>query len=236
MSQMEEIETLVREVLARLTTTAGQSSSVAQLADSQPLVPVANSTLAWSPRLLTQQALVDKLAGVQIVRVAQGTVVTPAARDLLRQHEVRLEIDGKIRATMPSQPQLVLGVAECRFSPASLMPRLKQQAVPTEQVAESGLPKVVEELADRVVHHGRVALLLTEESAAALCLANRRHGVRAALGNSTTMVSKALQSIGTNFLIVEPAGRSPFELCALASQFCAAPARQCPEAWKTHLT
>ena len=57
-----------------------------------------------------------------------------------------------------------------------------------------------------------MGVLLTGEAAAALCLANRRRGIRAALGSSVASIETAIASIGANLLIIDPAGQSAFVL------------------------
>lgn len=73
-----DIERVVQEVLRRL-------------AAMTPLSPVAASTtLSLSTRVVTMAALNRKLDGVQRVEVPYRAVVTPAARDYLRERGVQL--------------------------------------------------------------------------------------------------------------------------------------------------
>jgi hypothetical protein len=73
-----EIEIVVREVLRRLAAMA-----------PQPLAQA--STLSLSARVVTMAELKGKLQGVDRLQVPRRAVVTPAARDYLREHGVQLD-------------------------------------------------------------------------------------------------------------------------------------------------
>lgn len=81
----EQIDWIVREVIRRL-----QQQGVA-LGEA----PAASGNeLALSERVVTTATLERSLSGVALVRVAKGAVVTPAARDLLKEHNIRLVREG----------------------------------------------------------------------------------------------------------------------------------------------
>ena len=54
--------------------------------------------------------------------------------------------------------------------------------------------------------------LITDIPAAAVCLANRQRGVRAALGYSLAAVSEAVNMIAANLLVIDPRSRSLHEM------------------------
>jgi ribose 5-phosphate isomerase RpiB len=77
---------------------------------------------------------------------------------------------------------------------------------------------VVPELCDAVALGGQRGILLTAETAAGLCLANRRRGVRAALANDFATVEAALQSVATNVLVIDPVRVGNFRLQRMAER------------------
>ena len=80
-----------------------------------------------------------------------------------------------------------------------------------EQLARSGLASVIEELGDEVRKGGKLGLLITGAVDLALCLANRRAGVRAVRGAESECVRRAVESIGANLLVLDLAGKSLFQ-------------------------
>ncbi|MAT71378.1 MAG: hypothetical protein CMJ58_17865 [Planctomycetaceae bacterium] len=81
----EQIDWIVREVIRRL---QQQGVSLGE----QPTA--AGNELALSERVVTTATLERSLGGVALVRVAKGAVVTPAARDLLRENNIDLVREG----------------------------------------------------------------------------------------------------------------------------------------------
>lgn len=69
-----DIERIVREVLRRLAAMM-----------PQPPVAARSSTLKIDSRLITTASLIGKLEGIQRVELPSRVVITPAARDYLRE-------------------------------------------------------------------------------------------------------------------------------------------------------
>jgi hypothetical protein len=174
--------------------------------------------------------LAGRLEGVRVVIVPRGAIVTPAARDMLRERGVSLA-SRAAAVEKKAVARLTLGVAEGGSDAAELVRGLREDGVEVEQLARSGLASVVQELADRIVRDGRLGLLLTNNPLAAVCRANRHRSVRAAIGNNAMEVGRALAAIGANLLIVEPQGRGAFALRQAARAFCRG-ASGCPAEWK----
>lgn len=210
----DEIERLVREVLARLAPAAAPPSPV----------PSPSTTELWLEQPVVSVSDIERrLKGVQTVVVSPRTIITPAAKDLL--HERRIPIR---RTTTPqakpvaTNATLLLGVAETTFEPAILIDYLARHAVRVEQIARSGLKTVVAELADEVAMSGRRAWLLTESTHQAACLANRSSGVWAIVANHRGELELARKSIQPNFIITNPNQNHWPQLAALAKSFATA--------------
>ena len=220
-----EVERIVREVLERL---RGEENGATIAARKQPAKDQAS--LALSGRVIAIADLAGRLDGVQVVVVPRMAIVTPAARDLLRERGVTLASRASPAETRTAV-RLTLGVAETRCDAAELVRSVREDGVEVEQLARSGLASVVEELANQIARGGRLGLLLTDNPLAALCRANRHRGVRAATGNNVLEVGRALAAIGANLLIVEPQGRGAFALRQAARAFCRG-ASGCSAKWK----
>jgi hypothetical protein len=231
-----EIERIVREVLARLAPVSPSDASRSVSTASPVLNPGA---LSLSNRLVTVSELDGRLEGVRTVIVPPRAVITPAARDLLRQRGVtvasaRLSWEKGMGATAGTVKSIVLGKAATSYEPLALIRALKQDGCEVEQVARTGLTGVIDDLADLAARGGKRCLLLTDESAAAACLANRLRGVRAATAADAAGVTRAGKSIGVNLLIVEPARRSLFQLRGIAREFLRSQA-ECPPEYANRL-
>lgn len=225
MSDAAKIERIVQAVLDRL--------APAPVAPAPP--PVSGAALTLASLVVTRKDVEGRLDGVQSLALAPRAVVTPSARDYLRERGVTLVRAAGAATPAAGRVSLSLGVAETACNPAALLEALASQGVEIEQLARTGLANVVFELADQAALGGRSALLLTDDSPAALVLANRRRGVRAVAAGDPLAVGRAIASIGCNFLVVEPAGRGLFQLRQIVLAFVRGGPRACPAAYRQRL-
>jgi hypothetical protein len=149
----------------------------------------------------------------------------------LREAQIAISYRVGQKANTPRQVGLVLGVAETTSDPAPLEAALRREETAIEQLARSGLASVVEELGDEVRKGGKLGLLITGAVDLALCLANRRAGVRAVLGAEPAGVRRAVESIGANLLVLDIAGKSLFQQLKIVREFSSPGPRSCPPAW-----
>jgi hypothetical protein len=219
------IDSVVREVLARLT--AERPIEKRSMVDTSPV------QLVLGPAVISLSTLADRLSGVRRVVVGKKAVVTPAARDLLRQHNIT--ISRSADASGAGKPALAVAVCDTASDPAALLRLVAPLAAGIERLAKTGLASVVSELTETVVKDGRLGLLLSGKPDVACCLANRRPGVRAAVARDRDEVAQAIGNLGLNLLVVDPARRSLFQLGQMVKQFLHAGAAQCPPALKEPL-
>jgi ribose 5-phosphate isomerase RpiB len=218
MSEAIDVERVVREVLARLS--AG-GTPVPRPAATE--TKKAEGELALSEKLVTLAALEGRLAGVKQLVVPAKAVITPAARDLLRERKIAVVRGTSAGAKGIAAGSLLVGVAETSFDATRLIARLREIGVEVEQLAKTGLTSVCGEVAEGVALGGKLGLILSGNGPAAICLANRRRGVRAALGQRIEDVDRAIKTIGANLLVVEPSRVSLFEMRRSVEAFCRGP-------------
>jgi hypothetical protein len=163
--------------------------------------------------VVTLSRLSGHLQGVRNVIVDRAAVVTPAARDLLKQHGITLTRSAD--STKRTASEVVVAAADTDFDAAGLTRMLTQQGIKTERLAQCGLLAAIDELVDMAAHGGKIGVLLTRQTAAALCVANRTRGVQAVLTGSVETVRTARASFGANLLVVDPHGRSLHELAGM---------------------
>lgn len=166
--------------------------------------------LTLTTKVVSATELEGRLTGVSQLVVPRGAVFTPAARDEIKKHGVT--IASAVEASKLASGT-VLHVAACgtTYNAQSLWQSLMADGIRLEPTVSGGLPGAIEVLAGAAAS-GRVALLVTDQVATAMCLANRNRSVRAALGSSVAAVDQAVAEIGPNLLVVDPTGRSVFEM------------------------
>jgi hypothetical protein len=209
-SQRAAVEQIVRAVLAELR--SGRTPVAIATPPKSPgkVSQSSSATLTLTSKVVSASVLEGRLAGVSQLVVPRGAVFTPAARDEIKKHGVT--IASAVEASKPGSGT-VLHVAACAttYNAQSLWQSLLADGIRLEPTVSGDLPGAIEVLAGAAAS-GRVALLVTDQVATALCLANRNHGVRAALGSNAAAVDLAVAEIGPNLLVVDPTGRSVFEM------------------------
>jgi hypothetical protein len=192
-----DVERVVREVLSGINARGARRAGAP-----------AGGELRLTKKLVTLADVEGRLEGVRQVVIAGGAVLTPAARDELKKFAVA------IASAVPAKPAATEAVCACivetRCDARALAAAIENE-VSAEWLAAAELPAAVDGVCGRVAGGG-LGVLLTSGLAAALCLANRKRGVRAALGSSVAATDAAIASISANLLVVDPAGLSVFAL------------------------
>lgn len=239
-AQADQIEEIVRAVFVRLTANEHEQSGMTPVKeltiDHEAKNPNKNGTWTWSQRVLGIRELAALPRESTSVLVRRGAVITPAARDWLRDRKIDIgwevgtkeqdpnTVDGN-PATQPanssrqsainSKLRLALGCTYDTRGVEQLLARLQQRQITVQQVARTGLATVVNEVADLTAKSGYRGLVLTDNGWAATVEANRTPGVRAAWCREPRDGAAAKRAIGPNLLIVEPRGWTAWGLAEL---------------------
>jgi len=222
-----EVERIVREVLAKM----------AGFETIRPLDKPASASeeLVLENKVVSVADLTDRLGGVTRLVVPRGAIFTPAARDELRKRNIAVASRVSPAANIAISRPLVVAVDDTNYDPASLVNMLANDKVRIERLPSVGLIQVVDELCEAVARGGSFGLLLTEQSAAALCLANRQPGVRAVLGQSVLAVREAAVAVGGNLLVIDPTSKSLFEMRQMVRMLTQCKQTDCPPALRQKL-
>ncbi len=221
----EDIERIVSETLRRL---GGADSAPHATVRETPVLRVFGSVVS----LAEVEGRVERIS--EIVAPARA-VITPAARDYLKAKGVAVtQLASETNAT-GAKTRLAIAVDDPRFDRAALSAALRRDGVDVQHLASSGLAQSVVELADTVVKDGVWGLLITDDTPAALCLANRRRGVRSGLANDAAEALRAVASIGANLLVVAPRGKAAYAVTRIVKAFCDAGERVCPPSYRDWL-
>jgi hypothetical protein len=199
-------------------------------------------------RAVSPLSLTGRLQGISRVTVPSGSVVTPAVRDLLRDRNIRIveqgESAGRGGAAQPAgMPRPTIVIAEGTNGAGVLAARLardlsRDEGLSVERLGRSDLAALVGELAVRLVsRRSAPAVLLTHEPHAAVCLANRRSGVRAVHAQDADEMRRACRSVGANLIVLEPPSNAAREAewVAMVKEFGRVAGNACPAAWRDTL-
>jgi hypothetical protein len=162
-------------------------------------------TNGFAGRLLAVRHVELIAPGQHEVCVAPGTVVTPLARDLLKQRGIALRqvaaAEGE-RASSRGDWGFAIDESAASGTVAALRRALCEEMWFELEATSGGAARWVAEVA----HRG--ALLLTAEASVAVWQACQVAGVRASDASDPDAVARAVRHLGVNLLVVEPLGKS----------------------------
>ena len=236
-----DIERVVRQVLAELglgpngdVSTSRQAGGGGGRSSEQS---GGDRELVLSARVVTLTDVEGRLDGICRVAVPARAVVTPSARDELRQRNILLTFvsaSGEKPAT-GNEIKLAVVVAGSSFDPGLFREMFQDEAVHVTAKHGDCLIRATDELGERLARPDTLGLLATKHTAAGLCLANRRPGVRAVAGLNATTVAADVAAVGANLLVVDPGNTDPFQLKQMATQFCRGGPAVCPRVFSDRL-
>ena len=170
--------------------------------------------------------MLDELvrAGAEI-RLRRDALVTPAARDWLRDHAVpviwedRVEPGGQVAVVMDAS------VPELR----TVRTYLERQGLLGELIEPPGggrrIACATRELCEKMLR-GEAAkgVVFAADGAVPVCLANKYPKVRAALGTGLPAVEQACRALGLNVLVIEYPTQTGYQTRQMIERFVAGPA------------
>ena len=227
-----DIDRIVRQVCQQVQAAEGTQRANQPEATSRTTseaVPIAG-------RIVSLRDLQGKPAEARRIVVAPDAVLTPAARDWLRERGV--EVVRSESSPLKSQNRgtsLTLAVSESEYDPGMLIQALRRGGIDVSMLPQSELVASIQEMVSGVVQDGRPGLMFTNNLPLALCLANRQRGIRAVEGRDAAQTREAIKSVGANLVIVNPTGRALFELVGICRELAHARACECPEPYRVHL-
>lgn len=210
LSQRAAVEQIVRAVLAELRAGRKPVSVVTPLkSQGKPSLGSSPGSLTLTAKVVSAAELQGRLTGVTQLVVPRGAVFTPAARDEIKKY--RVTVASVVDSFKAASTNLHVAVSATTYNAQPLWQALIGDGIQVETTVSSELPSAIEVLTG-AAGSGQAALLVTEQVATALCLANRNRSVRAALGSDIPAVDAAVAEIGPNLLVIDPTGRSVFEM------------------------
>ncbi len=221
-----DIDRIVREVLRCL-------SLPTAVAGDTPVANVATNGTGderWlDGRLVTLSQLDGKLDGTKTVVVGRKAVVTPAVLDLLREKGIELVRRESTNLSPTPRGSLLVALCDNTFDTTSLLELSGQLGYTNETLKADRVQNAVEQLVAKLASPAALAVLITRRAAAAICLANRHHQLRAAWGVDVPSIQSAVATIAANVLVLDSTRNSLVESRNILRTFLSTPRELCPE-------
>lgn len=196
------VDDAVRAVLAEIR----PSNRAGRERDSSPF---------FAERLLGVRQAERLPAGTRAVRIAPQTVVTPLARELLKKRGIEIRLGASPELGRLARGEWAFAIGEETGQLQAL--RRGLLAEPREWLE---LDPDLEDVRGWLVEtSGRGALWITNDGARTVWRACQAAGVRAAVGAEPSDVHRAVNGLGMNLLVVEPAGKTIALVRQLAAAF-----------------
>jgi len=165
--------------------------------------------------VITAEVLAENGSGRSDITVGPRAIVTPSAHDWLRHHKVKL-IRGATATTASSaktSDRLVIVHSADQTVDRVLDDASRQSNGGwnrnSVESAEHAAKKAIGEFRRE---SSRVIVVLTSEPEVVACLANRNEKVKAAVVADAAAVARVKSGLGGNVFVIDPTGRSFFEL------------------------
>ena len=209
------VDQVVHEVMRRLD---GGGDQPRKDAPRQKVVPVAGQ-VEIAQRVVSVEQLDGRLDNVTQMVVRADAIITPAAYDLLNIKGIQVSRGGLSRGSTAGGACLALAVIDTDYDTTNLMQTLEKAKIAARLLATTDLVAAIDAMTGRTTPSEPRGIILTSKTAVAICLANRRSCMRAALAASASDAARAIESIGANLLVVDPAGCSLHELLRIVKRF-----------------
>ncbi|MCH7988137.1 MAG: hypothetical protein IID46_03185 [Planctomycetes bacterium] len=214
------VEQIVRDVMQQLRTLpeTKQSSGVAQ-----PVV--------LHERVITEELLERQLNGAKRIEIGIKSVLTPSARDFLRQQKIEWQRQPETKSSNQKHWKAIVVQSTSAVTAAlndleqSTETNWKQEITGTTcEAVSAALSAICRAEADGVV-------IFTEKPESVACKANRNLKVRAAVVGDVRRTESIKTEMGVNLFCINPNGKNYIELRNLLRAVTAGSTPQIPEDW-----
>lgn len=210
----EQVELIVQRVLEHLGTPAGASPSATSSSNAPPPTPKPSKGPQIVDQVITQSLLADAVNGSKQVRIGLKAVLTPSARDFIRNNGIEIIRESAQARSVPSARwQIIVTTSTPQI--AAAVEGLKPSGVDCDQKL-LGLPAEAAAQAISALCRGEAAqvVVFTNQPEVVACLSNRNDRIRAAAVVDATAVDRVQKNLNANLLAIDPAGKGVHELKA----------------------
>lgn len=219
---MQFSEELVNQVVANVLSVLSQQGNDGQATGSVSPVSSSDSSVVLTEKVITADLLVEKTKGQTAIGIAAGSLLTPSAKDYLREFKVSVH-----RSTSVASPSKGQG-AQWRAIVLSnstvvenALETIEQQTNSRwSQELSSSLEEAVKESISSLCRADAAGIVLFAEAAEkAACLANRNQKVRGVAVHDVNHLRTVITQMSPNLICVNPAQKSFIELRNLVKTF-----------------
>ncbi len=239
-----DIERIVREVLAQL---EGADPAESACATSMEAAPSESTTvesgaidsteLVLTTPVVTVDQIERKLDGIRQIVVSPGTVLTPSAREVLQDKKVAVRYTTTtLKPVSVAGPRVTLVAALTPVEVISIAEPLTRSGIAVEASTSRCLVETSDRMAQVLTDQSARGVILTAYRSAALCLLNRKPGVRAVSVDGIESIEQEVREVGANLMVVDPIGKSQFHLKRMVEAFARLDGIECPSALTERLT
>lgn len=229
------IDRIVANVLQQLGARGdgARSSSELSTSDKNPLsrdpqrsAPAGTARIALDDRVITADLLAQSVNGAAIVAIAPKAILTPSARDFIKERGLR--IDRGAKSTPPAVPASLAGTGSAAAQPSThkshpllvvvrstdAVTKLWTDLQATWSRELLGCPDDAAALAIREIARGatKSVVILAEQTHRAACLANRNSSVKAVAIRDAGEIALVRRQLRANVWCIDPTPKSWFEL------------------------
>jgi hypothetical protein len=205
MDQQALIERIVAEVMGKLRPVQTNARpSVESKTDAR---------FRLSENVITADLLAENSGGKSVVEVSSRAIVTPSARDWLKQNRIELTRGTNAKASTNQQKSDWLLVVQTAGEAveAVLDDAGRSGSIGSRRETASDAASATKVAAAAVERGGKCVVFSAEPDIVA-CLANRNETVRAAVVADAATVDRVKSGLDANAIVVDPTGRGFFEL------------------------
>ncbi|WP_299463615.1 hypothetical protein [uncultured Gimesia sp.] len=222
---MQFTEELVNQVVANVLSALSRQGKAGQATGSAPSAATLNASVILSEKVITADLLAEKTKGQSVVGIAAGSILTPAAKDYLREFKVSVH-----RPTAVGVPRANQGTpwrAIVLSNSAAVENALKTIEQQTNSRWSQELSASLEEAASNAISSlcradAAGVVLFASAAEKAACLANRNQKVRAAAIQDVNHLRTVFTHMSPNLICVNPDKKSFIELRNLIKTFVSA--------------
>lgn len=214
----EHVDLIVQRVVAQLGPGAVAAAPVASTRPDPTGESASVAAIQIADQVITQALLADTINGSRQVRISLKAVLTPSARDFVKQQGIKIIRETASAKSSSIRWQVLVTRSDSQITAA--LESLPQLGI-TFDLRLLGLPAEAAAQATNALCRGEAAqvVVITDQPELVACLANRNDRVRAAVVANAASVERVRNTMQANLIAIDPASRNVHELKAVLKAF-----------------
>ncbi|MFI4851176.1 MAG: hypothetical protein ACIAZJ_18840 [Gimesia chilikensis] len=222
---MQISEELVNQVVADVLSTLSRQGQVTQTAGSGMAQVRNSSSVILSEKVITADLLAEKAKGQTVIGVTAGAILTPSAKDYLREHKVEIQRATAAASTKAKQGGTWQAIVLSRAGVVEqALTNIEQQTGASwSQELAGSLDEAVQGAVSSLCRADAAGVVLFVSAAEkAACLANRNQKICAAAIQDVNHLRTVVSQMSPNLVCINPEQKSFIELRNLMKAFVSA--------------